>query len=89
MEDLVPIPVVLSQVKKSVTTEMNEALLKPYTAEQVRKALFDIGDLRARLPDRLHVIFYKRFGQCLVMIKLRKFLLLLILESFVKDGTTL
>ena len=40
---------------------MNDALLAPYTAEDVRKALFDIGDLKAPGPDGLHAIFYKRF----------------------------
>lgn len=60
-EVLVPDPVVLSHVKKSVTIEMNEALLKPYTTEEVRKALFDIGDLKAPGPDGLYSIFYKRF----------------------------
>uniref|UniRef100_A0A453K866 Reverse transcriptase domain-containing protein n=1 Tax=Aegilops tauschii subsp. strangulata TaxID=200361 RepID=A0A453K866_AEGTS len=40
---------------------MNNALLAPYTAEDVHKALFDIGDLKAPGPDGLHAIFYKRF----------------------------
>ena len=40
---------------------MNNALLAPYTVEDVRKALFDIGDLKAPGPDGLHAIFYKRF----------------------------
>ena len=39
---------------------MNNALLSPYTADDVRKALFDIGDLKAPGPDGLHAIFYKR-----------------------------
>ena len=29
--------------------------------EEVRKALFDIGDLKTLGPDGLHTIFYKRF----------------------------
>ena len=40
---------------------MNSALLAPYTAEDVHKALFDIGELKAPGPDGLHAIFYKRF----------------------------
>ena len=52
---------VLSLVKRRVSTEMNNALLSPYTADDVRKALFDIGDLKAPGPDGLHAIFYKRF----------------------------
>ena len=52
---------VLSLVRRRVSTEMNNALLAPYMAEDVRKALFDIGDLKALGPVGLHAIFYKRF----------------------------
>lgn len=52
---------VLSFVRRRVSAEMNDALLAPYTTEDVRKALFDIGDLKAPGPDGLHAIFYKRF----------------------------
>ena len=52
---------VLSLVRKRVSNEMNNALLAPYTVEDVRKTLFDIGDLKAPGPDGLHAIFYKRF----------------------------
>ena len=48
-------------MRKRVSKEMNNALLAPYTTEDVRKALFDIGDLKAPGPDGLHTIFYKRF----------------------------
>ena len=40
---------------------MISALLAPYTVDDVRKALFDIGDLKAPGPDGLHAIFNKRF----------------------------
>ena len=56
---------VLSLVERKVTDEMNDALLAPYTAEEVRKALFDIGDLKAPGPDGLHAVFYKRFWSML------------------------
>ena len=52
---------VLSLVRKRVSDEMNNALLAPYTVDDVRKALFDIGDLKAPGPDGLHAIFYKIF----------------------------
>jgi hypothetical protein len=35
--------------------------LAPFTAEEVNKALFNIGDLKAPGPDGLHAIFYKIF----------------------------
>ena len=40
---------------------MNDMLMAPYTREEVKKALFNIGDLKAPGPDGLHAIFYKRF----------------------------
>ena len=48
-----------------MTDEMNDALLAPYTGVEVRKALFDIGDLKAPSLDGLHAIFYKRFWSML------------------------
>jgi hypothetical protein len=52
---------VINKVQPCVTAEMNEKLLAPYTREEVKKALFNIGDLKAPWPDGLHAIFYKRF----------------------------
>ena len=40
---------------------MNETLLAPYTAEEVRSALFSIGDLKAPELDGPQAIFYKKF----------------------------
>lgn len=51
----------LSSVKPVVTNNMNEFLVAPYTREDVRKALFQIGDMKAPGPDELHAIFFKRF----------------------------
>ena len=55
---------VLSLVRRRVTTEMNNALLAPYTAEDVRKALFEIGDLKA--PGQMDSMLSstKDFGLC-------------------------
>ena len=50
---------VLSLVRRRVSTKMNNALslhIRP-----IRKALFDIEDLKAPGPDVLQSIFYKRF----------------------------
>ena len=60
----VPAMNVITKVKRRVTDYMNESLMAPYTEEEVRKALFSIGYLQAPGPDRLHAIFYKKFGTC-------------------------
>ena len=52
---------VLADVDRRVTDEMNETLLAPFTKEEVKKALFSIGDLKAPGPDGIHAIFFKRF----------------------------
>lgn len=56
---------VLDSVKVKVTPDMNRSLLAPFTAEEVKKALFDIGDLKALGPDGLRAIFFKRFWSML------------------------
>ena len=58
---------VLSLVRKRVSDKMNNALLAPYMGDDVRKALFDIGDLKAQGPDGLHAIFYKIFWSMLML----------------------
>jgi hypothetical protein len=40
---------------------MNDNLLALFSAEDVKKAAFSIGDLKAPGPDGLHAVFYKRF----------------------------
>ena len=47
----VPDDRVLNKVKHYVTEYINETLLAPYTAEDVKNALFSIGDLKA--PGRM------------------------------------
>jgi hypothetical protein len=44
---------------------MNRGLTAPFTAEEVKKSLWSIGDLKAPGPDGLHAIFYKRFWDML------------------------
>lgn len=56
-----PDPASLTDVQRGVTQEMNTGLLAPFSADEVRKALFQIGDLKAPGPDGLHAVFYKRF----------------------------
>jgi hypothetical protein len=43
-----------------VTDEMNANLQRPYTAEEVKKALFSIGDMKAPGGDGLHALFFKK-----------------------------
>ncbi|XP_071676904.1 uncharacterized protein [Lolium perenne] len=54
-------PAVLNKVTPRVTSIMNDKLLAPFSADDVKKAAFSIGDLKAPGPDGLHAIFYKRF----------------------------
>jgi hypothetical protein len=39
---------------------MNQHLLKDFTAEEVKEAMFSIGDLKAPGPDGMSAVFYKR-----------------------------
>jgi hypothetical protein len=52
---------VLNDVDKRVSADMNQLLLAPFSREEVKKALFSIGDLKAPGPDGLHAVFFKRF----------------------------
>jgi hypothetical protein len=53
---------ILTDVDQRVTPDMNQLLLAPFTREEVKKALFSIGDLKALRPDGLHTIFSNSFG---------------------------
>jgi hypothetical protein len=50
----------LNRVIPRVTPEMNVALLKPFTVEEVKDAMFSIGDFKAPGTDGLHAVFYKK-----------------------------
>ena len=41
-----PDPIVLADVQRCVTQDMNTGLLAPFSYEEVKKALFQIGDLK-------------------------------------------
>ena len=56
---------VLEDVNSRVTSDMNKILLAPFLREEVKKALFSIGDLKAPGPDGLHAIFFKQFWNML------------------------
>jgi hypothetical protein len=56
---------VLEKVQPRVSHDMNEKLTAPFSAEDVRKAAFSIGDYKAPGHDGLHAVFYKKFwGLC-------------------------
>lgn len=50
----------IAKVVPRVSAAMNDEIMKPYTTEDVRKALFSIGDLKAPGTDGLHAIFFKK-----------------------------
>jgi hypothetical protein len=56
-------PAVLEKVVPRLDQAMNESLLAPFSHEDVKKAVFSIGDLKAPGPDGLHTISYKRFWE--------------------------
>jgi hypothetical protein len=60
-----PDPGVLSDVQRNVTPDMNIGLMAQFSYEEVKKALFQIGDLKALGPDGMHAVFYKRFWELL------------------------
>jgi len=51
---------VLNCVHPRVSPEMNEALLAPFSGEEIWNALVSIGDLKARGADGIPSIFYKK-----------------------------
>lgn len=52
----------LGMIKSMVSGPMNDLLTTTYTREEVCKALFQIGDMKAPGPDGLHAVFFKRFS---------------------------
>lgn len=51
---------ILQHVPVKVTADMNSALLREYTTEEVKKALFMMGASKAPGPDDFHAGFYQR-----------------------------
>ena len=81
-EVAIPDEEVLNKVTPRVIDYMNESLLAPYTAEEVKSALFSIGDIKATDPDGLHAIFIKKIDHSLVIIWSKRYLMLLILVLY-------
>uniref|UniRef100_A0A8R7JXL8 Reverse transcriptase domain-containing protein n=1 Tax=Triticum urartu TaxID=4572 RepID=A0A8R7JXL8_TRIUA len=57
----------LSRVPTVVTPEMNARLIRPYSGEEVKKALESIGDLKAPGPNGMPAVFYKKFWELVGM----------------------
>jgi hypothetical protein len=53
-------PGMMDMIQPRVTELMNEKLLAPFSPEDVKKAVFSIGDFKAPGPDGLHAVFYKK-----------------------------
>ena len=52
---------ILQHVNPKVTSQMNEELTAEFTAEEVKAALDNIGDLKAPGMDGLPAVFYKHY----------------------------
>ena len=52
---------VINGVLPTVTEDINAGLFRPFTAEEVQKALHQMAHLTAFGPDRMSPMFYKYF----------------------------
>jgi hypothetical protein len=50
----------MDKILPKITEQMNEKLLAPFSADDVRKEVFSIRDYKAPGPDGLHLVFYKK-----------------------------
>ena len=56
---------ILADVQCKVTPDMNVELTAQFSSDEVKKALFQIGDLKELGPDGMHAVFYKWFWELL------------------------
>jgi hypothetical protein len=50
---------ILQHVQRKVTEEMNDMLMKPYTANEVKKVIFMMGPNKSLGPDGLTAGFFR------------------------------
>ena len=77
---------VLLDVQRNVTPDMNAGLMAQFSYEEVKKALFQIGDLKAPGPDGMHAVFYKRFWELLGDDMVKEVLEAVSTAKYQKDG---
>ena len=51
----------LNTVNQKIIDDMMEMLSKPYSSEEVKAMLFQIGPTKAPRPDGLNALYYKNF----------------------------
>ncbi len=51
----------LERVQHKISLEMNQSFSQMFTGEEVEKALYQIGPLKASGPDGLPPVFYQSF----------------------------
>lgn len=52
---------IINVVQQKVTTEMNQSLLRPYSVEEVREALFLMQPMKAPGLDGMSPIFFQKY----------------------------
>ena len=51
----------LNAVQQKVTFDMQEALSREYSVEEVKAALFQMGPIKAPRPDAMNALFYHKY----------------------------